>query len=64
MSKKLHLVIELEYDDETIHGMDSEAIAWFWEQVLHSNKEELFLHSNVLGDVVGTVKVIGEIYDL
>ena len=53
--KTIRLLIDLTYDDEIMHGDDEGAIAWFREQVL---KGELLLHSNVIGDEVGEVRVL------
>ena len=51
----IRLVIELIYDDQIMYGTDPEAKEWFFDVVLGS---QLFLHSNVLGDCVGSVRVI------
>ena len=53
--KTIKLKIELTYDDNFFHGDDEEEKEWFFESVLD---EELILHSNEIGDTVGTVKVI------
>ena len=53
------LVIELEYDDEIMHGDELEAIEWFWRDVMGGG--ELYLHSNFIGDEVGRVKVISRL---
>lgn len=53
------LVIELEYDDEIMHGDELEAIEWFWLDVMGGG--ELYLHSNFIGDEVGRVKVISRL---
>ena len=49
------LVIELEYDDEIMHGDEPDATKWFWLDVMGG---DLVLHSNEIGDEVGRVKVI------
>lgn len=51
----LKLLVTLEYDAEIMHGADADAKAWFFEEIL---KEGLILHSNILGDEVGTIKTI------
>ena len=53
------LVIELEYDDEIMHGDEPDAIEWFWLNVMGDGK--LYLHSNEIGDEVGRVKVISRL---
>lgn len=53
--KTIKLQIELTYDDTIIHGNDLEAIRWFKEEVLG---DDLILHSNLIGDEIGAVKVI------
>ena len=57
---KLILEVELDYDGEATHGKDPDAIAWFWNDILLYPGEdgELVLHSNELGDEVGTIKVL------
>lgn len=66
---KIQLVIELEYDDENMHGKDLESKTWFYTKVLGKDygktkaiqaeeDEELILHSNYIGDYVGTVRVL------
>lgn len=30
--KKLMMEVELEYDDETMHGKDEDSVAWFWNE--------------------------------
>lgn len=54
--KKVKLVIELSYD-EIMHGNSPEEISWFFGQVL-GDKVGLMLHSNEIGDTVGTVEVL------
>jgi len=57
--KKLKLTIELKYDDKMMHGSDKESTDWFYNDILGSKKRnDLFLHSNEIGDEIGTVKVI------
>lgn len=60
--KKIKMVVELEYDDDLIHGEDSEAIHWFYNDVLSVKEDALFLYSDEIGDDVGKVKVV-EILD-
>ena len=58
--KKLILEVELEYDDDHMHGVDPDAIEWFRQDILMGEAEgsELILHSNEIGDEVGTIKVL------
>ena len=60
--KKIKMIIELEYDDEMMHGTDQDAIDWFNSDILIGNKGLLLLHSNEIGDHVGKVRGI-EILD-
>lgn len=53
---KLKLDIELTYDAKLMHGNEEESIGWFSNDILM--KEKLILHSNDIGDEIGTVKVI------
>ncbi len=56
---KLKLEVEIEYEEDLMHGEDEDAIAWFHDQVLLNPRpdEGLILHSNYIGDEIGTVKV-------
>ena len=57
--EKLKLEIELTYDAENMHGKDKESIDWFFNNILKSKrKNDLILHSDEIGDEIGTVKVI------
>ena len=56
--KKVKMVIELEYDDTIIHHDNKEGIDWFYGEILHETKGELLLHSNNIGDTLGSVRVI------
>jgi len=53
--KRLKMTIELECDDRLFNESDPEEVSWFFNYVM---KKKLLLHSNEIGDVVGTVKVI------
>ena len=55
---KINLLVELDYDGATMHGTDLEAIQWFREVILNGTKGELILHSNEIGDEVGTINVL------
>lgn len=58
--KKLVLTVLLEYDDTIMHGEDADSIAWFYNNVLSNPKDGcgLILHSNEIGDEVGSIRVI------
>ena len=53
--KTLTLTIELTYDDVLMHSDDPGEEEWFRNDVLGG---QLVLHSNEIGDEVGTVRVI------
>lgn len=53
--KKLRLEVILEYNDNIMHGDDKDAIEWFYDFILG---EELGVHSNHIGDIIGTIKVL------
>ena len=53
---QLTLTIELTFDENAMHGNDQEEREWFYNTILLG--EELILHSNEIGDTVGTVKVL------
>ena len=48
-------IVELEYDTELMHGNDPDAVEWFRSTLLN---DDLVLHSNEIGDEIGTVRVI------
>jgi len=52
--KKINFEATLTYDDNIMHGKDQEAINWFYKIVL---KKTLVLHSNEIGDEIGTIKI-------
>ena len=54
--KTIQMLIELTYDAEIMHGDDEESRNWFYDEVLY--KDQLLLHSNEIGDTIGTVKVL------
>ena len=54
---QLTLTIELTFDENAMHGNDPEEREWFYSTILLG--KELILHSNKIGDTVGTVKVVG-----
>ena len=58
--KKIKMEVELEYNDEIIHGNDPESIDWFHKEILlHPSKDGgLILHSNEIGDEVGVIRVL------
>lgn len=60
MMRTIRMVIELTYDEELWHSGDSDEKQWFHNSVLKNMTEEdgLLLHSNLVGDVVGAVKVL------
>lgn len=56
MSETIKLEIELEYDNELLHGNDPAAVSWFMNDVLKGSG--LILHDNDIGDAIGKVRVI------
>ena len=56
---KLTMLVELEYDGDMMHGTDAESIDWFRNDILLGKcGEPLILHSNEIGDEVGTIRVL------
>ena len=57
--KTITLEVELYYDDELHHSGDNdeEAKEWFFNEILFANDDSLFLHSNEIGDTIGTITV-------
>lgn len=58
--KKLRIVAELEYDDDSMHGDYEEGLKWFHQDVLltKSPGEGLVLYSHHIGDEVGEIVVL------
>lgn len=54
--KKIKMRIELTYNATTMHGNDKEAKDWFFNEIL--GEDTLILHSNEIGDEIGTVKIL------
>ena len=54
--KKLVIDAVLEYDDSMIHGDDIEGKKWFYDEILFG--EVLVLHSNEIGDSIGTIRIL------
>ena len=52
---KLKMEIELDYDAETMHDVDKEAMEWFYNDILLGSGGKLLLHSNEIGDEIGKV---------
>lgn len=57
--KVIKMVVEFEYNDYDMHGGDSdvEGKEWFLENILTSDKGNLRLHCNEMGDTLGCIKV-------
>ena len=57
---KLKMLIELDYDAEVMHGTEGDSLEWFANYVLMNTADDgrLILHSNEIGDEVGTVRVL------
>jgi len=52
----LTLKITLEYDEDLMHGDDESSREWFRSSILQA--DHLVLHSNEIGDEVGTIKAV------
>lgn len=52
---KIKIIAILDYDDRIMHGDDQEAKDWFINEVLL--KETLIVHSNEIGDEVGSLNI-------
>ena len=56
---KLRLVVEFEYDEQTMFGSDKiepAELEWLHDELLREG--ELILHSNTIGEGLGTIKVL------
>lgn len=51
--KTIKIEIEMEYDNELMHGDDPESIAWFRSIIEES---DIIIHSNDIGDTIGISK--------
>lgn len=60
---KIQLSIELDIPD--VYGTEESERDWLLNDILRKD-QELFLHSNEIGDVVGAVKVLthGDFYEI
>ena len=53
--KTIKMLVELTYNNDTMHGDDPDGIVWFNDEILGS---EIIAWSNELGDEVGFIKVL------
>ena len=56
---KIKMLVELDCDNNYIDFKDKEEKEWLYNHILKSKRKDLFLHSNEIGDEVGTIKVLG-----
>ena len=54
---RLKLLIELDYDEAIMHSGDEDPDGKEWFFAMLEN-DDLLLHSNEIGDTIGTVKVL------
>jgi len=53
------MLVELTYDAEMMQGNNEKEKAWFFNHILKSKRRnDLILHSNEVGDEIGTIKVL------
>lgn len=55
---KIKMLIELDYDENMMHANEPEAVDWFENDILLGDDGELLLHSNGIGDTVGSISVL------
>jgi len=53
MTKRIKIIAELTYDEDLWYK-NKEEKDWFFNEVLN---EDLILHSNDVGDAIGTIKI-------
>jgi hypothetical protein len=53
--KTIKLLVELTYNNDTMHGDDPDSIVWFNDEVLGG---EVVAWSNEIGDELGFIKVL------
>ena len=58
---KVLMTVGLDYDGDIMHGSDKIGIDWFFEEILRGEKGSLLLHSNEIGDTVGSIRVISAV---
>ena len=63
--KTIKLKIELTYEDDSMHGNTADGLEWFRDVVLlqndgviDSDDNRLLLHSQMIGDEIGEVRVV------
>jgi len=56
---KIKITLELELDDE-VFGSSEEEKLWLENEILIAN-DELFLHSNEIGDVIGKITKVSNL---
>ena len=56
---KMVMTIELEYDESMMHGDSFMAQKLFIDEILMGEDSDLVLQSNLVGDEIGKVRVIG-----
>lgn len=56
---RMVMTIELEYDEGVMHGDSFMAQKLFIDEILMGDDSDLVLHSNLVGDEIGKVRVIG-----
>ena len=57
--RTIRMVIDLTYDEDITHGTDHGCRDWFYNEILRDECEGgLLLHSNEIGDEIGTVRVV------
>jgi hypothetical protein len=57
---KMQMLVELDYDDNLWHGDNEEEWDWF---INHLLKDDLILHSNLVGDFVGALTLVEVLSD-
>ena len=53
--KTINLLVELTYNNDTMHGDDPDGVVWFNDEILGN---EIIAWSNELGDEQGIIKVL------
>ena len=53
---KVKMLVEFDYDETVAYGNDLGARKWFFESILGG--DDLILHSQEIGDEIGTIKVL------
>lgn len=62
--KTLKFSVELTYDDTVMHGEEPDSIQWFRSILVDQTPGNLLLHSQEIGDEIGTMIITGPVEEV